>query len=281
MNKTGKTLIGFNVKNGQFAIEDSIYPLSWLVKFSKDKNISTKPIYGDGELQTTLVNDKGYTGLLGLTAQDDEYNKALGMYKNIDGGVAEVKQLDIIDHSLYFETQKMINGKNYTKKVWVFGVETSAPSESIDQNTDDINQSTVEYSITIKGINLKAADGVSDYKDAETGSEVKVFTYSKMPSDSDYDTFEDSVPVPKMPDTVGAITEFVSNVDGATITLTDSNDEAVVLTNNKATLTAGAYKYTASADGYVNQTDVEIKIAESDVNIGKKTIQITLLEDEG
>lgn len=203
MDKSGKTLVGFNVKNGQFALKSentfgTPQPLGYLTRFSKEKNLTTKVIYGDGELQCTLVNDKGFTGTIGMTAQDLDYNKALGMAMDIDGGVAEVKQISIVEHSLYFETDFCgKDGVTKTKKVWVFGVETQAPSESYEQNTDDINESNVEYSITIKGTLLKDSTGESDYKDQKTGQLVKCWTYSKVPGDAGYETFENSVPVPK------------------------------------------------------------------------------------
>ena len=203
-NKDKKTLIGFNVKNGQFALPkesgfDTPQPLAWLTRFSKEKNLSTKPIYGDGELQVTLVNDRGFTGTIGMTAQDAEYNKALGFSKDIDGGTAEIKQLSIVEHAIYFETDFLgKDGLTKTKKVWVLGVETQAPGESYEQNTEDINESNVEYSITIKGVLLKDSTGEADYVDPKTGQNVKCFTYSKVPTDDGYAEFGNAVPTPKM-----------------------------------------------------------------------------------
>src|SRR5574344_847102 len=201
ISKSGKTLICFNVKNGQFKTETgSLTSLTWLTKFSKEKDLSTKKIFGDGELVLTLVNDKGFTGTIGMTAQDAAYNKALGFVKDLSTGTGEVKQLNVVQHSIYFETDYCsADGITKTKKTWVFGVEAQAPSETFDQNTDDINEANVEYQITIKGTNLKTADGLDDYVDATTGQKVKVFTYSLLPDDTGYATFGDSVPVPKVP----------------------------------------------------------------------------------
>ncbi|MGN1200857.1 MAG: hypothetical protein ACI4R8_01145 [Candidatus Caccovivens sp.] len=204
MDKTGKQLIGFNVKNGQYARKtadgyETPKPFTWLTRFSKEKNLSTKPIYGDGELQVTLVNDKGFTGTIGMTAQDIEYNKDMGFAKDIEGGLAEVKQLSIVEHAIYFETDFCgKDGVTKTKKVWVYGVQVNAPSESFDQNTEDINESNVEYALTIRGLNLKDADGSADYVDAETGQYLKCFTYSKTPTDDGYATFGNTVPLPKI-----------------------------------------------------------------------------------
>lgn len=201
ISKSGKTLICFNVKNGQFkTASGSLTSLTWLTRFSKEKDLSTKKIFGDGELVVTLVNDKGFTGTIGMTAQDEAYNQALGFVKALDAGTGEVKQLSVVEHNIYFESDYVgADGVTKTKKTWVFGVEAQAPSETYEQNTDDINESNVEYNITIKGTNLKASDGTTDYVDATTGQKVKVYTYSLLPTDTGYSTFGDSVPVPKMP----------------------------------------------------------------------------------
>lgn len=202
MDKTGKTLIQFNVKNGQYAIKNGtswvISPLTWLNSFSKEKDMDTTPIYGDGDPQLTLVNDRGYTGVLGLTAQDDEYNKALGFTMELSNGLAEVQQLDSIEHCIYFESQ--FTGKDgivKTKKTWVFGVEAQAPSEEYNQNTESINQSTIEYSITIRGVNTKDATGEADYRDAN-GNTKKTYTLSRVPGETGYETFENTVPTPRV-----------------------------------------------------------------------------------
>lgn len=202
MDKTGKTLIQFNVRNGQYAIKTngswSISPLTWLNSFSKEKDMDTTPIYGDGEKQLTLVNDRGFTGTLGLTAQDEQYNKALGFNMTLANGTAEIQQLSSVEHCIYFETQYTgKDGITKTKKVWVFGVEATAPSETYEQNTESINQSTVEYGITIKGVNTLNATGEADYRD-ENGNTVKTFTLSKVPGDTGYDTFENTVPTPQV-----------------------------------------------------------------------------------
>ena len=202
MDKTGKTLIQFNVKNGQYAIKNNgswtIAPLTWLNSFSKEKDMDTTDIFGDGERQLRLVNDKGFTGALGLTAQDYQYNKALGFNMELSNGLAEVQQLSAVEHCIYFETQ--YTGKDgivKTKKTWVFGVEAQAPSETYDQNTDSINQSTIEYDITIKGVNTLDSTGQADYRD-ENGNTIKTYTLSKIPGDTGYDNFEATVPTPQV-----------------------------------------------------------------------------------
>lgn len=203
ISKTGKTLIGYNVKNGQYSIlESGSYgspsSLTWLTKFSKEKNLATKELYGDGDLQLLLVNDKGFTGTIGMTARDEDYEEALGFLLDLDAGSAEVKQLLIKEHAIYFESEYIgSDGDPKVKKTWVYGVTANAPSETFDQNTEDVNQTTIEYSLTIRGTPLKASGGTADYVNAN-GETVKVFTYSKKPGDTDYATFGDACPVPKM-----------------------------------------------------------------------------------
>jgi hypothetical protein len=157
MAKTDKVLVGFNVSNGKYAIKTngaygSPVDLGYLTRFSKEKNLTSKTIYGDGEIQTVLVNDKGFTGTLGLLQQDLEFNKALGFMLDTDNGTIEMQQSSVVECAIYFETEFMKNdGIKKTKKVWVVGVNVEAPSESLEQTTDDINENNVEYSITVKG----------------------------------------------------------------------------------------------------------------------------------
>ena len=202
-SKEGKILVQFNVRNGQYkTASGELSPLTWLTKVSLDKNLATQAIYGDGELQTQIINDKGFTGILGLTARDNEFEIANGMQKAVSGATAEIQQLSIPENAIYFETDYVENKITKSKKVWLFGVEVSAPSESLDQNTDGVNINNAEYAITVKGTNLKATGGTADYVDSETGKTVKVFKLSSIPTDSGYTSFGDSVPVPTVISTV-------------------------------------------------------------------------------
>ena len=194
--KEGKTLATFNVKNGVYGVSGKVAKLTYMANFSKEANSDVKTIYGDGEIQYSAINDKGFTGTIGVTARDIDYEKEIGLSMDIDGGVAEVQIVKTTEHAIGFETEAIIDGVSKVKKVWAFGVETNRPSESLNQNTEGINESTVDYPITIKGVNLKDSGGSQDYVD-ENGHTLKVFTYSKMPTDNGYATFLDTVPEPK------------------------------------------------------------------------------------
>ena len=74
----------------------------------------------------------------------------------------------------------------------------SRPSESFDQTTDDINESSFDTPLEIDGVTLKNADGTV-YKDETTGRDVIVWQMTVTPDDAEYATFGDSVVLPAMP----------------------------------------------------------------------------------
>lgn len=196
-SKAGKTLIEYNCKNGVYSVDGStIKPLGYLTANTLDANISTKDIYGDGELQLSMISDKGLTGSLEMTAHDEDFEKDLGYIQEIASGLARVQVLQNKTISVGFECYITdSNGVTKTKKVWLFGVNVAPAGESLSQNTDTTNESTASYPITVKGVNLKASGGSADYVD-ENGNTIKVFKATSIPTDNGYATFLDSVPTP-------------------------------------------------------------------------------------
>lgn len=198
-SKAGKKLIEYNCKNGVYNLggEDStIKPLGYLASVTLDKNIQTKNIYGDGDLQLTILSDKGSTGTLEMTAKDDEFDVDLGFAMKITQGLADIQVLQNKSIAIGFETNiTTADGTTKTKKVWLLGVNVSPASDGLSQNTDTINENTASYGITVKGTNLKATGGTTDYVDTN-GNTIKVYKVTSLPSDTGYDTFLDSVPVP-------------------------------------------------------------------------------------
>lgn len=196
-SKAGKVLIEYNCKNGVYSLDNStVKPLSFLASITTDKNTTTAEKYGDGELQLTLINDKGSTGTLELTARDYDFETDLGFSKAIAQGLAEVQVLENKNIAIGFECYFTGNdGITKTKKIWFLGVNVSPAGQSLSQNTDGINETTASYPITIKGTNLKAVGGTDDFVDVN-GNTIKVFKVSSVPTDDGYATFLDSVPVP-------------------------------------------------------------------------------------
>lgn len=198
MSKSGKTLVEFNAKNGQYKTGDgTLKSLTWLTKVALEADVGESVIFGDGEEVLTLQNDKGYNITLGMTAPDEDFEKDNGICEAITGGTASVQRLKRPVNAVYFETNYSgDDGTTKTKKVWLFGVTVSKPSITYDQTTDSPNPSTVEYSGKVRGINKKASGGEADYVDSETGNTQKVFRLSAIPTDSGYTDFGSSAPVP-------------------------------------------------------------------------------------
>lgn len=197
-NKAGKKLIEFNCKNGVYSVDGTqVKPLGYLVSNTLDKSISTKDIYGDGELQLSVLSDRGMTGTLEMTARDDEFETDLGFVKMITQGLADVQVLQNKTISVGYENYILTaDGITKTKKVWLLGVNVAPASDSLSQNTDTTNEATASYGLTVKGVNLKDNAGSSDFVD-ENGNTLKVFKVSCLPTDEGYATFLDSVPTPK------------------------------------------------------------------------------------
>lgn len=199
-SKSGKNLIEFNCKNGVYSLDgQSIKPLGFLAGITTDKNINTTNKHGDGEVQLSLILDKGSTGTLELTARDYDFETDLGFMKQIAQGLAEVQVME--NKTIYIGFECYFLGKDgvtKTKKIWFYGVNVAPAGQSLSQNTDGTNESTASYPITISGVNLKNAEGTADFVDTETGNNLKVFKVSSVPSDEGYATFLDSVPAPKV-----------------------------------------------------------------------------------
>lgn len=66
--KTGKDLAQFNIKNAVYAVDgesSSVKPLTWMNTFTKDRNITTRAFYGDGEMIVSLASDRNISGTVG------------------------------------------------------------------------------------------------------------------------------------------------------------------------------------------------------------------------
>lgn len=118
-------------------------------------------------------------------------------------------------------------------------------------NTNGLNFSTTEKGEGTYALNLVAHYSVDDLDTVPV--EVKflgnsaVVTFTKTPSD---------------------LTLVVKDADGETVTAE---------VGGTYILTIGSYTYTASATGYVTQTDVALAIANSDAVTGAKAVTLTLV----
>ena len=200
-DKTGKDLAQFNIKNAVYAVDGespSVKPLTWMHTFTKHRHITTHAFYCAGEMVVALDSDRNLTGTVGSTARDDTFEEDIGIaIKPSGGGVAEIAVKSMPRIHFGFETDFIgADGIRKTKRTWVFGMQVIPPNDSFTQDQDDITHSAADYPYTAYGVNLQAAAGDTVYVN-ENGQTVKVFTYSKKPDDDGYETFLDSVPVPK------------------------------------------------------------------------------------
>ena len=199
-----KTLVRFNVQNIKYAVLDmGTYgaPTAYgsAIKMALEANSAVKYIFGDGRRICAIVNDKGKTGTMTTNNVSDDYEIAMARRIKTTSGIAEIKQQKNIVHAIYFETCGLDSeGGMPIAKTWLYGVTSSRPSESFDQNTDDINESSFETPLEISGTNMLANDGTV-YKDPVTGCDVVVWQMTVTPADAEYANFGDSVVLPKMP----------------------------------------------------------------------------------
>ncbi len=208
-NERKKTLVRFNVQNVHWAIQNeggysSPKPYGTATKIALEPDSSIKKIFGDGKRIASIVNDKGKTSTLSTNNINDNFEIDMGRKMLIKNGIASIKQQKLPIFALYFETCGLNDDNSMPlAKTWLFGVTSpTAPSESFDQNTDDINESTFDTALEIGGVELKTADGKS-YLDSKTGQTVRVWQLTATPDDADFENFGAQVPTP----TVAGITE--------------------------------------------------------------------------
>lgn len=204
--KRKKSLVRFNVQGVKWAmLIDGKYekPKSYgtAIKIALEPDSSVKKIFGDGKRIASIVNDKGKTGTLSTNNINDDFEVDMGRKMLLKNGIASIKQQKLPIFAVYFETSGLDEDNSMPlAKTWVYGVTSpTAPSESFDQSTDDINESTFDTALEIAGVELKDAAGAV-YKDPKTGRDVMVWQMTATPDDPDFETFGDEVVLPVMDD---------------------------------------------------------------------------------
>ena len=194
-------LVKFNIKNIKYALPkaDGEYETPVAYGFARsmalESDTSTKTIFGDGVKIAVIVNDKGKKGSMTTNVVSTDYEIAMGRKMKLESGIADIKQTKSIEHALYFETEALMSdGSIKTAKTWLFNVISSRPSESFDQTEDDINESSFETPIEVKGIKVKYKDG-DDYRDTD-GNEVFAWKTTVTNEDDAFETFGDQVVLP-------------------------------------------------------------------------------------
>ena len=211
--KRKKTLVRFNVQGVKWAMlvggkYGTPKPYGTATKIALEPDSSVKKIFGDGKRIASIVNDKGKTGTLSTNNVNDDFEVDMGRKMLLKKGIASIKQQKLPVFAVYFETSGLDEDNSMPlAKTWVYGVTSpTAPSESFDQNTDDINESTFDTALEIAGVELKDAAGAV-YKDPKTGRDVMVWQMTATPDDPDFETFGDEVVLPVMDDNTADGTE--------------------------------------------------------------------------
>jgi hypothetical protein len=194
-----KKIYEYNIKNARYSFDGTtVKEIGHSDSITLEVDYTEANKYGDGYIIDTLPSDKGFTGTIGLATINEEYEIDCGRKMIInDGAVVDIPILSLVKHSIYFETTSKEPGvKGVTKKTWLLGVTSGAISANLNQTTDSVNANV--YSVPIKSLGtlLKQDDGITDYIDTN-GNTIVVRKISSLPGDTGYDTFGDTVPVPK------------------------------------------------------------------------------------
>ena len=167
----------FNIKNLKYKNANGEWKnMSYATSLTLDANFAEKNIYGDGELIASIPNDKGFTGTIGVTDLDLNYEVFLGRKIKTADGITDVAQRKQVVHDLYYEIDAFIDGEKVTIKNWLYNCVVGKPSEAYAQTEDDINITAFELPLTVMGkIEL-----------TEEEVEYKVFRTTKYPDDAEY-----------------------------------------------------------------------------------------------
>lgn len=198
-----QNLIRFNIRNAKYAFPTTdggwgnFVSMGTSTKMALETDSSEKEVYGDGECIIHYVNEKGKTGTLTQNNVCNAYEIACGRKILLENGLADIKPTKNTPHVVYFEICEMDgNNEISVAKCMLYGVTSTRPSESYDQNNGEINESSFDTPLKIKGIKVLAADG-KVYVD-EKGNNRLVWQLTKTPDMEGYADFGSTVVVPKM-----------------------------------------------------------------------------------
>ncbi len=200
-----KPLVRFNVQNLKYATFDGseygapvAYGTGAARKIALETDTANKKIFGDGRVIYVLMNEKCKNGTMSTNNVSDDYEIAMGRKIKVANGLADIAPQVSITHAIYFETcGAAADGSKPIAKTWLYGVTSTRPSESFDQNTEDINESSFDTPIVINGTEILSSDG-KIYKDPKTGNTIIAWQMTAVPGDTGYDTFGDTVVLPRM-----------------------------------------------------------------------------------
>ena len=184
--------------NGSYATEDGILSILYAKSLNPSSLLEAVEQYADDRLLFRVPNDKGYDVELGTTGQDPALEEAAGYVMAGSNGTISVGQVAYARGALYYEfLERDEEGVPSKVKVWMFNVEVGKGTGSFTTDESSVTFGTYTYPMRVYGDPLKSADGSADSLDAK-GLGRTAFLYTCRPGDTGYETFGDSVPVPKI-----------------------------------------------------------------------------------
>lgn len=194
-----------NVKNGQYAVKgESGYgtptDFPYLKSVPLTAQVTAEDIFADGKRLVVIYSDMGYTGSIGTTGQDRAFEAAIGQAIEAETGVNMTTQINGSKvMAFYFETDEYTkNNVKYVVKNWLLNVQVGRPDRAHNTNTTTPAIGEYAYPAVISGETVLKATGTDAYVD-DNGNESLCFIISALPNATDYDTFGDTVPTPKVP----------------------------------------------------------------------------------
>ena len=195
-----KMAIGYHsAENGAYALDGNntnIVKQDYVTAIALDPQINETPQYGSGKLLGKFKKDNGYTGNIGVTAQDPMLEESIGRTMSLTTGVGTVggaasKRLA----GYYYEfKEETADGKTQQVKVWLLNVEIGASSINHATDKESLEFGEYSYPITVYGVPLQKEDK-SEYLD-ENGVGRQCFMVTCRPGDNGYNDFRKAVPVP-------------------------------------------------------------------------------------
>lgn len=196
-----KMAIGYHsAENGKYVVKGNteVVDQDYVTAIALDPQINETAQYGSGKLLGKFKKDNGYTGNIGVTAQDHKLEQAIGRTMPLAVGVgtvggANTKRLD----GYYYEFKEETESGTQQVKVWLLDVEIGASSINHATDKESLEFGEYSYPITVYGRPLMQNDGTTEYID-DKGVGRQCFMVTCRPNEAGYNDFGKAVPVPKV-----------------------------------------------------------------------------------
>lgn len=191
----------FVPRNGEGGYDnEKIFDVKYAQSINPSAVLENAEQFADDRMVCRIPSDKGYEGNIGTTSQDPDIEKAAGFLFPGASGAITTDVNSYLRGALYYEfTAHKEDGTAVRVKTWMLNTEIGKGSETHTTDKKSLEFGSYEYPFHCYGDPLMAADGEKRYAD-ENGMERTAYIYRAVPDDKGYETFEKSVPTPKVAD---------------------------------------------------------------------------------